>query len=176
MKFFTPDVRSSWYQRSEFELIEQAHEAYQSHLERLSKKHHRRVIVDLARLSSVGDGLIVHVKHNRKARKLSLTLRCGDSQMGYYDLIIHYTDASIDPEHDLALAQIARSQGLSELWRHEVDEEGEYGEDAIVHRLFFHHEPDLWFEIRCQWLDWERKPRPNRTLQPSSNRYPTGPV
>src|SRR5207248_7275733 len=84
------------------------HKAYSQHLEGLRGILPARVL-ELARLPGVDDGLIVQVSHDRAGCVLRLTLRCGDLQMGYYDLALTYEGAEITPKHEWELARLARS-------------------------------------------------------------------
>lgn len=90
MKFFTIDCYNSWY--SEYEdsrRLKVAFQQYQHHLEAMQGVLPAEVLA-LAELRGTDDGLVVEVKHDREGRVLTLILRCGDLQMGYYDLRLHY--------------------------------------------------------------------------------------
>ena len=137
-------------------------------------------VLELAHLQGVDDGLIVEVHHDQAERVLRITLRCGDLQMGYYDLILTYGDAQITPEDEFLLARLARStidqsDHDADLYRHEVDVTAEGG---IEHRLEFHvyRQHDVWIAIRCRMLSWEAVSRPNRDLPVMPDRFPDGPV
>lgn len=149
--------------------------------------HHERMrgvlpphVLALAELRGVDDGLIVEARHDRVGRVLSLTLRCGDNQMGYYDLTLTYEDADIAPPDEGLLAHIARN--TIDQYHHESDvvrQELDVTEDGrIEHRLEFHvyREDDVWFAIRCRQLQWEKVPRPDRDLPLLPDRFPDGPV
>lgn len=133
-------------------------------------------VLTLARLPGVDDALVVKVRHDRTRRVLAMTLRAGDSQIGYYDLVLRYKGANISPADEETLAQITRTTKTDE-WHqsdvvfHELDQD-ETGH--IVHRWLFH--PGVWFEVRCESLDWFRLPKRNRRLPRLSNRFPDGPV
>lgn len=136
----------------------------------------------------VDDGLIVQVDHNREAQKLVLKMRCGNLQVGYYDLVITYKQAIITPDHDITLASIARSQeynvevhredGTSyfaksnwyDVFAHELDitSEGYY-----EHRILFN--PGVWFAITCKNLTWKQIPRKGSRFVHLSERYPNAP-
>lgn len=136
-------------------------------------------VLELATLQGVDDGLIVEVRHDKIERVLHLTLRCGDLQMGYYDLILTYKDADISPKHEKLLAKFARTtidpgHYDAEICRFEVDltEDG-----RIEHRIEFYVEgPDDWIAIRCRSLYWEKVSRPNRELPVLLDRFPGGPI
>jgi len=133
-------------------------------------------VLALARLPGVDDALVVKVRHDRSRRVLALTLRAGDSVIGYYDLVLKYEGADISQEDEQTLAQIAHTtkderRHQSDVAFHELDQT----EDGrVVHRLLFH--PGLGFAICCDALHWVRLPRPNRRLPRMFNRFPDGPV
>ncbi len=154
-------------------------EAYARHLEGMRGRFGDHV-VELATLPGVDDGLIVEVHHDRTARTMTLTLRCGHLKMGYNDLAITYQGADIDDLDDLVLARLARStidasdHDADVAW-HEIDvtEDG-----RIEHRVEFHvyGQRDVEIAIRCTRLEWERVPRPDCMLPDLPDRYPGGPL
>ncbi len=174
MKFFTVDSYNSWYDSFEdYSILKNASEEYWRFVESMQGILPTEVLA-LARLPGVDDGLIVRVKHDRDKRVLVLTLRCGDLQMGYYDLILTYEDAEISHGDECTLARLAHttkySRYKSDLYRHEVDM---LDDGRIEHRLIFH--PGIWFVVRCKTLRWDKLNRPNRELPRFLNRFPGGP-
>lgn len=175
MKFFRLDVYNSRYCANEKDCAwVAACNNYRHYLAGLQGVLPDRVMT-LALLPGVHDGLVVVVKHDRCKHILSLTLRCGDLEMGYYDLILRYEEAEISSEDEQLLARIARStksnrRHESDLYYHELDltDNG-----RIEHRFLFH--PGVWFAIRCRSLVWDRIERPNRTLPRLKDRFPDGP-
>jgi len=169
MKFLTKDIYDSWYGRHEDDRpLDAACKAYRDYLATMAPAWPERIRA-LAELRGVDDGLVVEVHHIRSLNRLILVLRCGDLQMGYYDLVLSYDGAEISPEHELTLAQIARSD--SEVFEQEL----EVAEDGrIVHRLMFH--PGDWFAISCRELDWTSISRPNREIPRLGDRFPGGPT
>lgn len=172
MKFFTVAVYRAWYYPhsypAEYNRMDTVRQ-YQSYLESLRGVLPSHVLA-LAHLAGTDDGLIVKASHNRDTQILEVTLRCGDLIMGYYDLVLHYEDAEISPQHERILAHTARTTKServheSDLWVHEIDisENGRF-----VHRLFFH---SVWFEISCRDLQWEKVERQNRSLPRVKNRF-----
>ena len=86
MKFFDRAWASSLLTDEEVEAVI---EAYQQHTERLLPS----LPPDLARLAgelSLHDGLIRQIVIDRPADSLTLKLRCGNQQTGYFDLDILY--------------------------------------------------------------------------------------
>jgi hypothetical protein len=137
-------------------------------------------VIDLAELRGVEDGLLVLVTSNRAEGVLTLTLRCGDLVMGYYDLVLQYKDAEMTPADERALAHLARSTVScgdfdADLSRHEVDTTAE---GKIEHRLEFHShsQPDIEVAIQCSALQWGKVNRPSRDLPEQPDRFPGGPV
>ena len=175
MKYFTLD----WYHRDRYndgdeEYGRTAFERYKRHLEEMQSVLPAEAL-ELARLRGVDDGLVVEVQHNRSEHVLTLTLRCGDNQMGYYDLIVGYEGATISPQDEQMLARVARTTKSeryheSDAAFHELDrlEDGH-----IEHRFLFH--PGCEFAIKCKALHWEKVSRPNRMLPRALDRFPGGP-
>jgi len=181
MRFFTPEACDTFDEIEPFRLV---NEAYRRHLDSLRGTLPANVL-ELSEPSGMEDGLVVRVDHDRDQHLLKLVLRCGHLQMGYYNLELTYIDAEILPEHDAALATIARSTKTQtdhrcDLAYHEVDaaEDGK-----IEHRLiFFALDPShpnasgwLWFAVKCRELRWKRVPKKSRRLPPMADRYPGGP-
>lgn len=150
-----------------------AFERYSHHLEQLQGILPARVL-ELATLPGVDDGLVVQVKHDRARALLTLVLRCGDLQMGYYDLRLIYEGASITPADEHTLARLARRTKCPydgpDVAYHELDAAPEGG---IEHRLLFHRGYE--FSIRCRALRWEQVSLPDRRLPPRRHRFSHGP-
>lgn len=171
MKFLTVDVYNSWY--SEYEddsVLKAAFHDYQKYLEGLEDILPSGILT-LARLPGVDDGLVVQAKRDRNQKFIELTLRCGDLQMGYYDLVLQYEEAEISAPDEQTLAQIAHttqseSRHESDLYCHELDVTPVGG---IEHRLLFH--PGVFFTIRCHALRWEKVARPDRMLPRVKQRF-----
>lgn len=175
MKFLTLDCYNSWYgDYEDSSRLYAAYQQYHRHLEAMEGILPAEAL-ELAKLQGTDDGLVVEVRHDREQNILTLTLRCGHLQMGYYDLILRYEDAEISAEDEKKLARIARttvndSRHESDLCFQEVDvTEG----GRIEHRLLFHY--GVWFAIRCCALHWEKVDRPNRDLPRLKDRFPGGP-
>ena len=152
-----------------------AAERYAQHLESLRGVLPANVLA-LAKLHGIDDGLIVRVQYDREQRHLTLILRCGHLQMGYYDLVLAYEDAFLSPQDEWTLAKIARAATpngwpRSDVAIHEVDRTKA---DGIEHRFLFH--PGVWFAIRCRALHWKRVRRPNQRVPLLPDRFPGGPA
>lgn len=175
MKFFTLDIYHKGYLGTGEDPLVTAGRRYAQHREQMKGILPAEVLA-LAELPGVDDGLVIEVVHDREQRVLTLTMRCGDLQIGYYDLVLTYEDASITADHEWNLAQIARTTETDRVHRsdvayHEVDrtEDGQ-----VEHRILFH--PGIWFATRCRALRWEQIPRPNRKLPRRKDRFPGGPT
>jgi hypothetical protein len=171
MKFVTKRVYNSW----NAEPWRKAFDDYNKHLEEL-KTTLPASVIELADPSLLDDGLVLKVDHNREKRKLVLTLRCGNLQIDYYDIIITYTGAKITPKHDQTLADIARStngfRGFNnDIHFHEftVAKSG-----RITHRFLFN--PGIQFAISCTTVTWKKIPRSGRKFSKCQDRYPGGPA
>jgi hypothetical protein len=135
-----------------------------------------RDVLELARMPGVDDGLVAEVRHNADQRVLTLTLRCGELQMGYFDLELRYVNAGILPEDARTLARIARTTRNADCYESEVcvHELDVTGDGRIEHSFLFH--PGISFAIYCRALTWERNPRPTRNLPRLRDRFPSGPA
>lgn len=164
MKFQTPSWDADPKDWAEFR------RAYASHLEKMRGVLPDHVL-ELATLSGVDDGRIEEYSYNKNERTLYLVLLCGDLQMGYYDLIITYKNVEVSPDHEKTLAALAQSVDEHiQLHRFEVDvtQDG-----RIEHRLeFFTSEENIWFVVRCEALNWEKKERPKQRFSPRPARFP----
>jgi hypothetical protein len=181
MKFFTPEALDDFY---EYEPFSTKLQEYREHLLGLHDVLSPEVLA-LAELLGMDDGLVVRVDHNRIRRVLKLILRCGNVQMGYYNLLLVYKGADLSLEHDSALARIARTTITKrrygcDLAYHKLDASDE---GKIEHRMIFcasesYHPFEkgyIWFSIRCDDLLWRRESRRTRRLPPIDDRYPDGP-
>jgi len=176
VKFLTLDAYNSEYGAcDDARTLRAAHEDYFRYLDALGDALPTRLL-ELARLGGVDDGLVVAVRHDRRQALLEITLRCGNLQIGDYDLVLRYEGAELSPADERTLARIARStlddsRHESDLFNHEIDrtEDG-----RIEHRFLFH--PGVWFAVRCDALTWEKVDRPNRQLPQPADRFPGGPA
>ena len=174
MKFFTLESYFAWHEFHDRKTLYAIFDDYKQHLQNMQGLLPDNVIT-LAELPGVSDGLVVRINHERDIQYLKLTLRCGDSEMGYYDLVLEYLDAFVLPEHDQLLAWIARgTKGhrdyACDLNRHEVDQ-AEGG--RIEHRFLFN--PGICFTIQCRELRWVQIEKRDRRIPTLRDRYPGGP-
>ena len=181
MKYFTPEACDTFDEIEPFRMV---NEEYRRHLTSLRGILPEKVL-ELAEPSGMENALVVHVTHDQTRRSLRLVLRCGDLQMGYYNLVLTYKDAWLKPEHDVVLAIIARTTKTQRIFECDLayQEVGVSEDGSIEHSLIFYGRvcPDStsarwpWFSIRCRELRWHREPKRTRRLPPSEDRYLGGP-
>lgn len=164
MKFFQPDILDK--ENLNDREIRAIFERYTRHLKTMQGVLPDHVLT-LAKQDGVDDGLIVSVKHDLKKADFVLTMRCGNLQIGYYDLILHYQSAETslpDMRTILHLARVSRNR-WEDLAYHELDIKPE---GCIEHRFLFHGcsnaVPFHEFSIRCRSLRWEKMPRADRNF------------
>lgn len=138
MKYFTEAWHSGELDDETFDAVV---EDYQQHLASLLPYLPPDVQM-LATDVSLHDGLLLKVVADTEQATLLLTLRCGDLQVGYFDLELHYFQAIFTQEEVERLAQSVAnpSSELESNMRHrsealydELDIEGE----LFVHRILF---------------------------------------
>lgn len=136
-------------------------------------------VLELAALPGLDDGLIVRVEYDRTDGALTLAMRCGYVQIGYFDLLLQYMNPHITPENETLLARLARSTVNcgdfdADLSQHEIDATDDGG---LEHRLAFHvfRREDVWITIRCASMEWHIVQRDSRALPDMQDRFPGGP-
>jgi hypothetical protein len=170
MKFVTKRIYNTWKP----EPWRKAFDAYDKHREDL-KGILPDSILELSDPSLLDDGLVIKVDHDRVKRKLVLTLRCGNLQIDYYDIVITYLGAKISPKHDRTLAKIARSTNFLQTYDNDIH----FHEitvtkcGRITHRFLFN--PGVQFAISCKSLTWKKVPRKGRSFLNVPDRYLGGP-
>lgn len=174
MRFFTLDAYNN--DMFDFDAAKVVLDRYSRHLQEMEGVLPDELLA-LARLDGVDDGLIVSVRRNRRRKTLDLTMRCGNLIIGYYDLEITYSGASLLPDHYRTMNYIVRNQTLEAMGRyltagdlayHEVDRADN---GRCEHRLLFH--PGRWFAIQFAAIRWRQIPRPNRRIRHRCDRYPS---
>lgn len=139
MKYFTP----AWHRGDlDDEASNRAFEDYQRHLTSLLPNLPPEVR-RLATRINIHDGLLWEVAVNLEMDTLRLTLRCGDLQVGYFDLDLEYEQVDFVPElteamRKLAVAQLnlPKSRSSNSALYDEVDRNDAF----VVHRILFWHE------------------------------------
>ena len=123
MLFFTP----AWMKG---DAEEEALAAYQTHLQAIGRGLPIRVL-DFIRTVSMHDGRIQRVCYGRGSQ-LVMLLRCGDVQVGYYDLELTYRDVSLGKSDVRSLAAICLAPAEELLY-----DEFDLVDDMVVHRILF---------------------------------------
>ncbi len=113
--------------------------AYQRHLAGLLPDL-PPAVQTLATSINIHDGLLWEAITDPKQASLRLVLRCGDLQVGYFDLELEYQQVDFVPEltHALRRLSVVRLDGTqgpypNEAMHDEVDRGGEF----LVHRILF---------------------------------------
>jgi hypothetical protein len=90
-------------------------------------------IAQLGTTISIHDGLIQSAAVDQRTKELHLLLRCGDLQVGYYDLNLHYSGVQFGSLDLATLAAVARDSQVECLHDElDMDENSVY-----VHRILF---------------------------------------
>ncbi len=135
MKFFTP----AWHSGALDSVgPDTAFEDYRRHLAPLLP--HLPPDVQTLANTNLHDGLLFYLASG--ADSLEMTLRCGDLQVGYFDLVLNYFGVVSSAEFTEMLAEIApvthrraakHNTRCSEALYNEIDMDGEW----IIHRILF---------------------------------------
>ncbi len=114
-------------------------------------------VAALARDINLHDGLIHRVLVQPEQRRLELELRCGDLQVGYFDLDLIYSEVRMDLL-DIPLLQALARDRQTEVLYDEVD----LDESNYVHRILFWPEGEIAIVFRS--LQVIRTPRADRSI------------
>jgi len=151
MKFFTPD----WFRGAmSDEESDAVFPAYREYLDKLMPEMPATVRA-LAKGVSLHDGLLRSATLDRGERALTMILRCGDLQVGHFDLTLRYTGADVDPAALSALRSVARDP-KADVREDEIDREVS---GSWIHRILFL--PYREVTIRFQGLGLSLEPMPN---------------
>jgi hypothetical protein len=153
MRFLTREWHSGLHSD---EVAEQVEDDYRRHITAVLPQL-PPPLRDLARGVDLHDGLIRLVEVDVAARELRLALRCGDLQVGYFDLDLCYRGVRIDLLDRAVLDIIARDPTTEVLYS-EVDV---FDDDVFVHRVLF---SPFYREIHVVFtgLSMTRTPRSDR--------------
>lgn len=166
MKFFKPEVIDQFFEWDSHELFRETNDAYREHLASLEGVLPERIL-KLSEPWGTKDGLLVRAY--REGSNLHLVLRCGDLQMGYYNLELIYLDAEISSEHAEVIREISRTTKAQRTYQYclYVYELDVTPEGRVVHRMIFTEkwaEGFPWFAITARDLRWQRVPVLSRRL------------
>lgn len=127
--------------------------SYFQHIETL---HLPQSIKDLANLNT-HDGYILDVKHVPTTATLRMRIRCGDLQVGYFDVKVTFLGATISLDH-LATLVRAKRPAKTEILYDEVDREG----GVYEYRQLLYPEREV--SIGFSDVQVVRIPKPNRLV------------
>lgn len=172
MRFFTPDL----YNRSEFQDsdaesdwtqgllgLEGATVAYLDHRTRLA--HQLQSVDHISHPFFVNDGLLVRVESNTDAEYLALTFRIGNLIVGYSDLTLTYSGATVSQEDIETLAKILDTTRSDQQYEHKLycHEFDVAPGGMIEHSLLFSWDA-LTVSISCKTVLPKIEAKPDRDL------------
>ncbi|HLP00123.1 MAG TPA: hypothetical protein VK171_16120 [Fimbriimonas sp.] len=177
MKFFKPKVCFGFTGAEKFEVVNRE---YSKHIESVSSMLDPRVI-ELSKLGDIDDALVSKIEWLRDGRNLRLTMRCGNLQVGYYNLVLTYVNAKISDPHKIVLSKIAlgtRGQGSYD-YDGALEEFDVVQNGRVAHRLLFNaidwEHPRgnglVWFQVVASELRWKKVPRKGRRLTGVGKRF-----
>jgi len=161
MKFFTRQWHAGHLSDREADKVVQA---YDDHLESLLP-HLPVSLLALAKNTNLHDGRIRQVSVDRVAATVTLGVRCGDRQFGYFDVDLIY-------EHvDFTNSELSEMKAIAQDPRAEVlyDEVDTNVHNRWVHRILFWPYRELCVEFRK--LDLRVESRDTREFTRSPNVY-----
>lgn len=112
----------------------------------------------LATAINVHDGLIRRACFEAGSRTFALALRCGDLQVGNFDLDLTYSHAELCPGDLAQLREVASDAGAEALY----DEVDMGGDATYIHRVLFW--PSAEIEVTFRELTLRITPRPDREV------------
>jgi hypothetical protein len=139
-----------------------ASDTYRARLEEIEPQLSPEVR-ELATSMNLHDGLIRHVALDRAARSLSLGIRRGDLQVGYFDVDLAYADVDLNLLNPAMLEAIA-ADPKTELLYNEFDL-GSAG--RFVHRIIFWPRPMREIEVVFGSVKVSTEPQPDREIRRS---------
>lgn len=160
MNYFTP----AWHSGEIEDEDNAVYKRYQKHLDGLLPQWPPDIQA-LAVGISLHDGLIRELSWDADEATVFLNLRCGNLQVGYFDLDLHYSGVLFSPP-DLQSLAVLKSDKVGEALYDEMDEK----EGRFVHRILFISSEKIkkgWFEyyevaVRFQQLRLVTTPRKSR--------------
>ncbi len=175
MKFFTSDIYKALEDLdTEVQGLDRLKEADRKYKARLSQVRETfpPALSAVADAWAVDDALIAKLRQSDDPATLELVLRCGNLQIGYFDLDFTYDSPEVSDEHLRALIKVAsniRGNCLFDGWDAWVHEVDRLSDGRIEHRIYFHK--GGWVAIRCRDLQVVRTEKLDRRLPPYPNRY-----
>jgi len=153
MKYFTRDFICSSLSDEE---SEQIRTSYHQHIE-LLLPNLPESIAELTEKINLHDGLICRVIVDQKTGKLTMELRCGDLQVGYFDLELAYSGVKFSALDLVALAALVRDR-RTEILSDELDIDKD---NTYIHRILFYPIGEISIHFESINLNQESKPDRN---------------
>ena len=161
MDFFTPEwVRGDLSDEESDAIVER----YAAHLAALTPTL-PPALQTLAHDPALHDAIFGRGTVDHSQRRLRLSLRCGDQQMGYSDRELTYDGVDVNRLDREVLAAAINDPGTELLY----DEVGRSGSGRFVHRILFW--PERVIEIHFETFQMRSEPRPNRRAGLAEARY-----
>ncbi len=161
MKYFTEE----WaYGDMSDAMVDKTCSDYLQHIENLLPFLPKSIAI-LARDTNLHDGLIKHCIINYSECNMNLVLRCGDLQVGYFDLNLSYLGVDFKKSNILNLRKLTKdpNTGIG------YDEIDKIRTNIFIHRILFWNYKEI--EIVFSSLELERIPKSCREFKKVSNRY-----
>lgn len=159
MNFFT----RAWCDGKDDE-SEDRGQMYNDHLAKI-KSQFSPSLHSLAFEFPLHDGLIRQVIVSKNLRALQLLLRCGDNQMGYFDLDLSYSEVDFEHFEFSELAAITNRTETEILY----DEIDLHSRNSFEHRFIFW--PTGEAAVVFRGVTFEMKSVPNRNFIAPSKRF-----
>ena len=164
MKYFT----EAWHGETNDAASNAVFGKYRQHLAHLLP-HLPPDVQTLATRTNLHDGLLHRLVADPQQASLSLTLRCGDLQVGYFDLELHYFQVLFTPSLTEDLAGLIANPSNDDLHYYGRRSEALYDEvdmeeDWFVHRILFESRNSDYQEltVRFKQLHLRMTPRDSR--------------
>lgn len=128
MRYFTRSWREEYNDERAGEVIR----AYHSHLDEIEPQLTPELVI-LARQVSLHDGLFKEFEYDVASALLRMRLRCGDLQVGYFDLRLRYEGAALVAGYTPELRSAVRDPE-TEILYDEVDvaDDGEFAHRMLL--------------------------------------------
>ena len=168
MKYFSEAWATGGLTDEQYEALS---DAYSARIEEI-KPQLSPELRELATNISLHDGLVRHIALDRPAQRLSIRLRDGDLQVGYFDVDLDY--ASVDVNLlDAGVLQAIATDPATELLYDEIDLDRP---GRFVHRIIFWPPPMCEIEVVFRGFKVSTKPRPDRDLGKTKGIYSESPL
>ncbi len=161
MKFFTREWLTGELNDKEYEKVVPA---YNRHLAKIMPRLTPN-LHNFVKMVNLHDGLIRLVMFDYKQLIFGLYLRCGDLQIGYYDLDIRYKDIQLNQAVVDAFSKAVQNI-KTEILYNELDVADT---NNFVHRMIF--DPHYEVSIVFRDLEFEKIPQSNREFSIATEKF-----